>query len=224
MQDSSVGRMHKCSLFCHRFESGSCATAKDFLEFLIVSIGISLKLWLPVILPGVFYHPKHKKLNKTIIFVSKIPSMARIFKYIERFYPAFLSVMTCCLLYKYQNNPVIQIIYAGIFNDSFLTAILTVASIVFGFLLTAITIIYQSDNPVITEIKRAGRFKELINFNKTAVKWTFFLVIATSVFLMTYENTNSIPYYQYFVGLWVYITVYTCLTSIRFLNIFYSIL
>lgn len=150
--------------------------------------------------------------------------MARIFKYIERFYPAFLSVMTCCLLYKYQNNPVIQIIYAGIFNDSFLTAILTVASIVFGFLLTAITIIYQSDNPVITEIKRAGRFKELINFNKTAVKWTFFLVIATSVFLMTYENTNSIPYYQYFVGLWVYITVYTCLTSIRFLNIFYSIL
>ena len=41
-------------LFCHRFESDSCTTAKDFLEFFIVSIGISLKLWLPVVLPGAF--------------------------------------------------------------------------------------------------------------------------------------------------------------------------
>ena len=145
-------------------------------------------------------------------------------KYIERFYPALLSVLVCCLLYKYQNNPIVQKIYAGIFNESFLTAILTVASIVFGFLLTAITIIYQSETHILTEIKRAGRFKELINFNKTAVKWTFYLVITTSIFLMTYERANSIPYYHCFTGLWVYMAFYACLTSIRFLNIFYLIL
>lgn len=136
----------------------------------------------------------------------------------------FLSIIICFLLYYYRNNAIVQNIYAGVFSDEFLTAILTAASIVFGFLLTAITIIYQSESPIIVELKRAGRFQELINFNKTAVKWTFYLVIITSIFLMTYERAHSIPYYDHFVGLWVYMVFYTCLTSIRFLKIFYLIL
>ena len=126
-----------------------------------------------------------------------------VLKFIEKIYPMFLSVVICSLLYYYRDNTIVQNIYAGVFNDEFLTAILTAASIVFGFLLTAITIIYQSENQIIIELKRAGRFQELINFNKTAVKWTFYLVVTTSIFLMTYECAHSIPFYHYFVGLWV---------------------
>lgn len=150
--------------------------------------------------------------------------MNKVMKLIEKIYPMFLSIIICFLLYYYRNNTIVQNIYAGVFSDEFLTAILTAASIVFGFLLTAITIIYQSESPIIVELKRAGRFQELINFNKTAVKWTFYLVITTSIFLMTYEYAHSIPYYFHFVGLWVYMAFYTCLTSIRFLKIFYLIL
>lgn len=135
-----------------------------------------------------------------------------------------LTAIICFLLYHNRENIIVQNIYVGVFNNDFLTAVLTAASIVFGFLLTAITIIYQSETPIIVELKRAGRFQDLINFNKTAVKWTFYLVIATSIFLMTYEHANSIPYYDYFVGLWVYMAFYACLTSIRFLKIFYLIL
>lgn len=150
--------------------------------------------------------------------------MNKVLRYLEKVYPMLFSVGICMLLYINRNNSIIKDFYAAIFDKDFLTAVLTVASIVFGFLLTAITIIYQSESPVIVELKRAGRFHELIDYNKTAVKCTFYLVLSTSILLMTFMYADTVPYYHCFVGLWVYMAFYACLTNIRFLNIFYSIL
>lgn len=148
----------------------------------------------------------------------------RVKLYFERWYPFLGTSILCSILVCFRNKTIIVSISDALYDSAFLTAILTALSIIFGFLLTSLATIYNSDSKPVQALKDAGRFKELISYNKTAVKWIFFSVIFTSIFLLSFKIENSIPYYEYFVSLWVYITIYAMFLSYRFLGIFYALI
>lgn len=102
----------------------------------------------------------------------KVPNIISL--WVEKYYPLLFTIVICVLLYVFRSMPVINYLYISVYDDTFLTAILTALSIIFGFLLTALTTLYQSPSRAVKEIKQVGRFDELISYNKKAVKWVFF--------------------------------------------------
>lgn len=150
--------------------------------------------------------------------------MSKCGKFYEKYHPIFIATLTSIVFYWQKDTLLIKKLYAAICDCDFLTAILTVSSIIFGFLLTAFTLIYQSDSFVIKELKKINRFTELISYNKVAVKWAFYQVVLTSLLLLISDDYMKIPYHECAVSFWIFATIYTCLLSIRFLNIFYLII
>ena len=144
--------------------------------------------------------------------------------YKEKFYPIVLSIGICIAILILRENKIIRTLYSGFFNDTFLTTVLTAVSIIFGFLLTAFSVIYQSDSKVVAELRKANRFKEFVSYNKTAVIWLFINIILTSLFLLTYSNRNTFNYYDYFVFTWGFSVIYSSILSYRFLCIFYKLI
>ena len=105
---------------------------------------------------------------------------------------------------------------------TFISALVTAESIVFGFLLTTMVTLMQLNNSAIKNLIDTNRFPELIQYNKTAVIYSFLSVILTCVFLLTLEI--QIPYYNIFVAIWIFVMNMVIFLSYRFLNIFYSFL
>lgn len=123
----------------------------------------------------------------------KVPNIISL--WVEKYYPLLFTIVICVLLYVFRSMPVINYLYISVYDDTFLTAILTALSIIFGFLLTALTTLYQSPSRAVKEIKQVGRFDELISYNKKAVKWVFFSVVFTAVFLLSFKLDSKIPHY-----------------------------
>lgn len=90
----------------------------------------------------------------------KVPNIISL--WVEKYYPLLFTIVICVLLYVFRSMPVINYLYISVYDDTFLTAILTALSIIFGFLLTALTTLYQSPSRAVKEIKQVGRFDELI--------------------------------------------------------------
>ena len=93
----------------------------------------------------------------------KVPNIISL--WVEKYYPLLFTIVICVLLYVFRSMPVINYLYISVYDDTFLTAILTALSIIFGFLLTALTTLYQSPSRAVKEIKQVGRFDELISYN-----------------------------------------------------------
>lgn len=147
----------------------------------------------------------------------------KISYYIEKYYPSIGAASICIVLYLLRENNFIRFLYIGLYDDTFLTAILAAISIIFGFLLTAFSIICQSNSTPINELHSSNRFSELVTYNKQAVKGMFYNIILTSIFLLTHDKENDFVRYDYFVAIWIYFIIYSSLLSYRFLNIFYKL-
>lgn len=140
----------------------------------------------------------------------------------EKLYPLLFSSMICLLLYFFKDNEIIDKCYYKCFDKTFISALVTAKSIVFGFLLTTMVTLMQLNNSAIKNLIDTNRFPELIQYNKTAVIYSFLSVILTCVFLLTLEI--QIPYYNIFVAIWIFVMNMVIFLSYRFLNIFYSFL
>jgi len=66
---------------------------------------------------------------------------------------------------------------------SFMDKTISFSSISFGFLLTVLSLLLQSNSPAINRIKASGRFDELINFNKKAVISSALLVFCALLYI-----------------------------------------
>lgn len=150
--------------------------------------------------------------------------MKKLNLFFERSYPLLFTLLISLLLYTCRDSNVIKLVYDSLFDATFLTAILTALSIVFGFLLTSFGTIYGSESAAVKAIKKFKRFPELVSYNKVAVHWVFFSVILTSLFLLSYKLDPAIPHYDYFVAVWVCSTIYSVLLSFRFLDLFYVLI
>ena len=141
--------------------------------------------------------------------------------YFEQYYPFIFTLTICTSLYVFRSYKIVSLLYSSIFDSTFLSAILTSLSIVFGFLLALFGIIYTSNSAAIIALKTTNRFTELIFYNKISVLWTFIAVVLTSIFLLSFNIESQIPHYDYFVAIWVYSTIYSLFTSFRFLDLFF---
>ena len=140
----------------------------------------------------------------------------------EKLYPVIYSSLICLLLYFLKVNKIIDECYSKCFDKTFLSALVTAESIVFGFLLTTMVALMQLNNSAISNLIDANRFPDLIQYNKTAVIYSFLSVTLTCIFLLTSEI--QIPNYNIFVAIWVFTMSMVVFLSYRFLNIFYSFL
>lgn len=143
---------------------------------------------------------------------------------IERYYPLLSTIVLCFILLWKRELSVLRTLYASLFDSTFLTAVLTSLSIIFGFLLTSFSTIYTSKSDAVMAMRREKRFSELVSYNKQAVLWTFCSVILTSIFLLSFQLEYNTPYYDYFVAFWVFCIIFAILLSFRFLNLFYLLI
>lgn len=86
----------------------------------------------------------------------------------------FFDDMFAIVLFK--DNEIIDKCYYKCFDKTFISALVTAESIVFGFLLTTMVTLMQLNNSAIKNLIDTNRFPELIQYNKTAVIYSFYLL------------------------------------------------
>lgn len=82
----------------------------------------------------------------------------------EKLYPLLFSSMICLLLYFFKDNEIIDKCYYKCFDKTFISALVTAESIVFGFLLTTMVTLMQLNNSAIKNLIDTNRFPELIQY------------------------------------------------------------
>jgi hypothetical protein len=141
--------------------------------------------------------------------------------YIERYFLYVLSILFGILLACY-TDPKTVLCKSGIFDKA-----IDVGGILFGFLLTVLTLLIQTNSAVIKQLKNGGRFKDLISYNKEAV-FCSVLLFSYSFLLLIYAE-YIVVYTSFFVdkiayGLFASIVLITVLKTYKFTKIFYKII
>ena len=158
--------------------------------------------------------------------------MAKTKLFWERYYPYILAIIFVVIAVVISNLEFIKCIKATdgnylvdkitnkMFADTVLGNILTIGGILFGFLLTVLAIVLQMDSPNIKELKKVGRFHELVSYNKQAVLAILIMMIFTVVLLIS-NNCIDSYFYIVFKYIWGAVSVLSMLLTYRFLDIFY---
>jgi hypothetical protein len=109
----------------------------------------------------------------------------------------------------------------GFFNyRDLISQIMTVESILFGFLLTVLAITIQTNTTAILHIKKAGRFNELISFNKKAI-YASFITVFVSLFLYLLPSKNIDTMLLLY---WLGLTLLSLLLSFRYVHLFFILI
>lgn len=100
------------------------------------------------------------------------------------------------------------------------------SGIIFGFLITVLTILIQTNNAAISLLKKTNRFKDLLGFNKRVIFISALLCFYSVLILIfkeySFYNYNDAP--QYFMTLYIFLFVTLILSTYGFLRIFYQVI
>lgn len=115
-----------------------------------------------------------------------------------------------------------------LYSNEILSSIITISGILFGFLLTMLTLLLQTKNKAMELLVKNNRLKELINYNKWAVYFAGILTILAFILqiLNRVDYVCNLP----FIAIdavricWLLIILMTLLYTYRYLDIFYTIL
>lgn len=113
------------------------------------------------------------------------------------------------------------------FSDLFYDKLVDFTGIVFGFLITVLTILLQSNNESIKLLKKYNRFKDLIFYNKEVVVFSALICFYTILIIALKDNFNfgnplTLKKYGLLFLLFL-ITLMIC-KIYTFLKIFYTII
>lgn len=132
--------------------------------------------------------------------------------YIEKFAPPIIGGVVSCVLFYFQADQYLDYKFIG-------GKALDMSFVVFGFILTILTLLIQKDN----NFKEKQLYKRLIKFNKRLVYlsltlgvYCFFLIS-----LFDYLNANCLIIYS-FIPFWFFIS-WVMIDSYLFINIFYRL-
>lgn len=144
--------------------------------------------------------------------------------FIERYYPYLILVVYLILIFIPGIKSCI-FIYIGNALEIFsyrdlISQVMTVESILFGFLLTVLAITIQTNTSGINHIRAAGRFNDLISFNKHAVYATLITVFFSLIIYLLPTKTPD-PTILFF---WFGQTILSFLLSIRYVRLFFLII
>ncbi len=148
----------------------------------------------------------------------------KILNFWENYYPLFISIIITLVFYFGCKSTV----RTKIFSKEIISVTITISGILFGFLLTILALLMQSDNNSMKLIKVYGRFGELIKFNKRAVYSSALSLILSLIFLVVIDTEPIKCFYihlfELFKWLWFFVLVMTILKTFRYVDIFYSLI
>lgn len=147
----------------------------------------------------------------------------RLQRYWEKLGPYILTAIFSLILFHYQDSKLITHIFNASKNSHFLEIILTTQSIIFGFLITALSITTQSQSKAMKIIHKYKREKELIEYNMSPIRISLVTIVFT-IFLLLINADKEINYYDNLHSIWVSLNILCLMLSFRYLKIFCSII
>jgi hypothetical protein len=143
---------------------------------------------------------------------------------IERYYPYLILAAYLILIFipavqvllsEYIRKALISFAYRDLISQ-----VMTIESILFGFLLTVLAITVQTNTSAIIHIKEAGRFNELISFNKQSI---YSSIITVFISLILYLLPTKTPDPTILL-LWMGLTLLSFLLAFRYVRLFFIII
>lgn len=116
--------------------------------------------------------------------------------------------------------------YSFVGDDKFLDRLIIICSPMFGFLLTILTLIVQSDSNTIIEMKKHKSYRRLINHNKKVVLLSAIVCISSLFLIFTKNKLTSVNKYLFEVFALANFTlfIWMLIDILIFILIFYKIL
>ncbi len=141
----------------------------------------------------------------------------------EKYLAILVSVIVVVLNFIWQFTVVINM-------EKLVDKAIDYSSISFGFLLTVLAILLQAQTGALKAIKEAGRFNDLISFNKKGVVSSLVLAIYAIVYIsLGIEKSNLqllsvISPRDFLDNIFIFILMYQLIQIILFLDLFYEII
>lgn len=143
---------------------------------------------------------------------------------IEKWYPYILSVVVIISIVLW----VPEHISSKFFQVRVVEAVLSISGILFGFLITVLTLLLQATSKSLQAIKDVNRFDELVSYNKQAVYNTIIVMTSSLLFLIIVDEPYILLKYA-FLGfnichLWLFLVICMVLNTYRYTRIFYVLI
>lgn len=118
---------------------------------------------------------------------------------------------------------VVNLIFPSLFTCKDPTLIISksvdISFIVFGFLLTVLTLIIQSNK----EIKDRILYSRLINFNKRIVYLALFQGFYSLLYTSLFDKIRMLKEREWFVSIFILLFIWIVLDLLQFIKIFYKL-
>lgn len=143
---------------------------------------------------------------------------------VEIHYPWFIGSISAILLFVFVPTNILDQLY----TNQVLSSVITIAGILFGFLLTMLTFLLQTNNLALSKIREYDRLKDLVRFNRAAVYLAGLLTLTAFVLQVLHQVDFICTQPELIINL----VRFGCITLIsfaiiytyRYLSIFYSVL
>jgi len=142
----------------------------------------------------------------------------------ERYYPLLLSIIVVGLTFSHEDRIFIKDIACKAFDFDIQSLLITIESILLGFILTVLALVMQIDNNAMRAIREANRYKDLVKYNEYAAYSTFISIVLSAVFIFTSNRlVDRSVYSSIFLYTWEFFIVYSFISTYRFMRIFFVI-
>lgn len=128
------------------------------------------------------------------------------------------------VFYNYCNDKVKSVV----FTKEIVNTCITISGVLFGFLLTVLALLLQSESKSILLIKEYGRFGELVQYNKIAVYSAASTLMLSFILLVTFDLSFTQEVWMLLFNvlkyLWVFFVFSTMTKTYRYIDIFYTLI
>jgi len=120
----------------------------------------------------------------------------------------------CLLFYIFRDELFVRDLSSKIFRHEFLSLIITIESVLFGFLLTILSLVIQMDNKAVKALKESNKFVDLIGFCKSTLSMSFLTVLVSLLLILFSQNL-------FLSIMWIFFFFSSMFTLFRFVRIFF---
>ncbi|MCC8145683.1 MAG: hypothetical protein LIO93_04420 [Bacteroidales bacterium] len=151
-------------------------------------------------------------------------NFAKFLNSVEKYGPMAFSLILTLASILFICNDFIRSIAIRALEFDVLSLIITIESILFGFILTVLALIMQlKNNKALEAIRSANRYTDLIKFNKSAAYSCFFTILFTFILILLSSRVFYSIFYLGFILVWEYTFLMSLFTNLRFMMIFFQI-
>lgn len=147
-----------------------------------------------------------------------------ILKLWEKWYPSLIALFATVCFYIFDTEDIKKVL----FTKEIMNTCITISGILFGFLLTILALLLQSESKAIELIKKYNRFGELIHYNRIAVYSSALSLILSFVLLiiigLSITKSHWIIALDILKVIWLYFTLATMTKTYRYIDIFYTLI